>query len=163
MTMFDAGASVNHRRHARRNLVAVAVAVGLGALISSAGAASARPLRDWVPQHKPAAFTDWRQAAELLPSTMVSERNAMLGTADESRLVYVLPGPGVDSATQSLLAKAEAIRAQQPVKRTDAKDHPGYGPVGQTRVWQAGDDTKDHPRYGRGGGTDHSRIPFVRY
>ncbi len=151
MTMFDAGASVKHH-HARRTLAAVAI--GLGALIGSAGVASARPpLRAWVPQPqpKPAFFTDWRQAADLLPVSMVHERNAMLGDAEEARLVFV-PQGGVqlDSATLSLLAKAKAAQVQQrivdarPEHRPDSKDHPGYG-SSTARVDRP--DTKDHPLY----------------
>jgi hypothetical protein len=138
MNISDAGAPVHHRTHARHHLAAVAI--GVGALLGSAGVASARPVHDWAPPVSPRApAADWGAIAELLPSSMVTVRAALLDGgpgAESGRHVYVSPGGqvvSIDSATQSYIARGRAAQEDRPVtparlvERGDAKDHPGYG------------------------------------
>jgi hypothetical protein len=175
MITTDAGAPADRRRHAYRHLAAIAIGGGLfiGGLAVS-GAATAAPIRDWVPPVKPrpAPELTTAQVAELLPVSMVHERNAMLGTA--------VPAGGLDSATRSYIAEARAAQAAStdgryvyvfpnakdqagsgpspvrtveaadlpgfgtsPVRTDDAKDHPGFG---TSSVWTG--DAKDHPGFG---------------
>jgi hypothetical protein len=137
MNISDAGAPVHHRTHARHHLVAVAI--GVGALLGSAGVASARPVHDWAPPVSPRApAVDWAAIAELLPGSMVTVRDALLVDghgAESGRQVYVSAGGqvgSIDSATRSYIARGRAAQEDRPVtparlvERGDAKDHPGY-------------------------------------
>lgn len=118
MNKSDAGGPVHHRSHAHH---LAAVAIGVGALLGGAGVASARPIHDWVqPVQRSTAVAELTrvEVVELLPGSMSTVRNAMLGTGDALA--------SLDSATRSLLAKAQAAQVEN--RRGDAKDHPGYGP-----------------------------------
>ena len=138
MNISDAGAPVHHRSHVRHHLAAAAI--GLGALLGSAGVVSARPVHDWAPPVSPRApAVDWAQVAALLPGSMVSVRDALLDGgpgAESGRHVYVSAGDqagSIDSATRSYIARGRAAQEGRPVtparlvERGDAKDHPGYG------------------------------------
>ena len=157
MITTDAGARV-HRRHASRHLAAVAIGAGLivGGLAVS-GAATAAPIHDYVPPLKPrpAPELTTAQVAELLPVSMVHERNAMLSETDRittAQAAELLPVSMVHERDAMLptadcryvyVTPYQSGPGPTPVWTGDAKDHAGYGP---TSVWTG--DAKDHPGYG---------------
>ena len=180
MITTDAGAPVHHRRHAYRHLAAIAIGGGLilGGF-AVAGAASAAPIHDWVPDVKPrpAPELTTAQVAELLPVSMVHERNAMLGTADplagldyfsrsyiaearaaqaaatDGRYVYVFPyakdEPGSEpSPVRTVEAEDLAGFGTSPGWTGDAKDHAGFGPSAPATPPVWTGDAKDHPGFG---------------
>lgn len=146
MNKSDARGPVHHRSHAHH---LAAVAIGVGALLGGASVASARPIHDWVQpvQRSTAAPALTRlEVIELLPGSMSTVRDAMLGTGDALE--------SLDSATRSLIARGRAAQrqaqteldvrgvptswdtadavvhpeSQGEIRRGDAKDHPDYGP-----------------------------------
>jgi hypothetical protein len=64
-----------------------------------------------------------------------------------TRLGWLLAAVAVAGAvTLAVVALREPTNAQRPI--TDAKDHPGYGPIPLGPVQRPITDAKDHPGYG---------------